>query len=173
MAYNSQLMAAIRNDDKNTFWNMVFDDQEMVKHTVEFNPEWNNGTGYYDSAVDAELPGVEIGEIARSRAPARNSRRLLLIKTTYGNVVLFERYTPDEDGTLTGPIIAHQPYEVDESEMLGGGGTGPLTMDQLVKAVGDNSLNDNIGLRLARFVDTIKNGSARRRRREELDAKNS
>lgn len=152
MTFNHALYDATLNDDKNAFWNLLYNDQELVKHTIAFDPEWANGTGYYNGAVEAPLEGVEIGEIARSRAPGSNNRRILMVKTQFGNVVVFERYTPKEE-QLQGPLVMNLPKAVKQSEMAGE--EGALAMETLVKIFGDGSLMDNVGLRLFHFLKTV------------------
>lgn len=64
--------------------------------TIEFNEDWNNGTGYYNGAVKQnQLPP---GKRAKCVSPD-NYRRIVLIGTRFGNAVFFERYTQDDTKT--------------------------------------------------------------------------
>jgi hypothetical protein len=66
---------------------------------VEFNPEWHNGTDYYNGVESMDL-GLAPGQMVKSRAPAPNSRRIIIVGTQGGDLAMFERYTPDLDGDL-------------------------------------------------------------------------
>lgn len=68
----------------------VFDTLFLVADIVEFNSEWNNGTGYYDGAV--HLPLSE-GDMVRFISPEPNNRKGIIFNTPHGNVVVFERFT--------------------------------------------------------------------------------
>lgn len=157
MAYHHALMQAIDKNDVNAFWNILYHDDAFGHKDIAFNPDWSNGTGYYDGAVNAEIPELEVGEIGRARSPAQNNRRILIIKTQFGNVVVFERMTPAEDGTLKGPLAINMPDLVRHSEMIGT--EGALTMDQLVDIFG-NGVHPvyNVGIRLRDFMNYAKSG---------------
>jgi hypothetical protein len=58
---------------------------------IEFNPAWKNGTGYFDGAVRADF-GLAPGKMARSYCPD-SQRRIIVIGTPKGNMVMFERYS--------------------------------------------------------------------------------
>lgn len=58
---------------------------------IAFSTEWKNGTGYLDNLVDANV-GLRAGECAVTVDDFK--RRVLVIGTPVGNVVLFERYSP-------------------------------------------------------------------------------
>jgi len=60
---------------------------------IPFNPEWKNGTGYFDHAVDC---WVMKGNVVKTICPT-TARRIILIGTVLGTVVVFERYSPDMD----------------------------------------------------------------------------
>lgn len=155
MTYNHALIQAIDANNINDFWNILYADEAFVQKDIEYNPDWNNGTGYFNGAVNAELPELEIGEVGRCKAPAPNNRRILIVKTQFGNVVVFERYTPKEDGALNGPLAINMPDLVRESEMIGT--EGALTMEQLVNIFG-NGLTPtyNVGVRLHQFMEHVK-----------------
>jgi hypothetical protein len=62
---------------------------DSVSTTVEFQPGWNNSTGYLNGAVHAPLT-----ETCKSECP-ETKRRVILIPTQFGgNVVIFERLSP-------------------------------------------------------------------------------
>lgn len=73
---------------------------------VSYNPEWENGTGYFDNAVT--LNRLSPGEMACSQCP--KGRKILLIGTRLGNCVVFYRYSNDD-----GAQIAYNvPHEVEK-----------------------------------------------------------
>lgn len=69
----------------------VFDKAyEAIKKELEFRKEWSNGTGLYDYAVyGSEAPIVSPGMIVKSITPG--GRKLIIVGTRLGNVVVFER----------------------------------------------------------------------------------
>lgn len=58
---------------------------------IAFSTEWKNGTGYLDKLVDANV-GLRAGECAVTVDDFK--RRVLLIGSPVGNIVVFERYSP-------------------------------------------------------------------------------
>jgi hypothetical protein len=65
---------------------------------IEFNPNWNNGTGYMDHAVAGlNAPLLANGEVIACVTPSPNDRKLVIVGTPLGNVVVFQRYTDRED----------------------------------------------------------------------------
>lgn len=157
MTYNHALMAAIDNNNVNDFWNILYNDDAFVSKDIAYDPEWANGTGYYDGAVKADMAELGVGQVGRSRSPAPNNRRILIVKTRYGNVVVFERMTPAEDGTLKGPITINMPDMIRHTELIGT--EGPLTIDQLVSIFG-NGVQPvyNVGVRLEHLLTYMKQG---------------
>jgi hypothetical protein len=66
---------------------------------IEYKAEWNNGTGYYDHAAEGNhAPKLEVGQIVKAHSPYPNNRKLLIVGTELGNVVIFERYTAGAHG---------------------------------------------------------------------------
>jgi hypothetical protein len=67
---------------------------EAIAKTLPFNPEWANGTGYFDHAVKGEhAPLLGVGEMVKSQDDA--GRPLIIIGTPIGNVVVFRRYSKE------------------------------------------------------------------------------
>jgi len=66
---------------------------EKIAFEVPFEAEWKNDTGYFDHAVDCYVPE---GRVVKSTCPT-TKRRIILVGTVLGTVVVFERYTPDMD----------------------------------------------------------------------------
>ena len=71
---------------------------------IPFDPKWNNGTGYLDGAV---AEPVESGKI--KVAETSNARRVVLIGTEIGTIVMFERFSAKEDGERSHIIVANTP----------------------------------------------------------------
>lgn len=64
---------------------------ESILSTIDFDPAWKNATGYLDAAVEADL-GLKPG--ALTKFVDDFGRRAIVIGTRFGNVVVFERYSP-------------------------------------------------------------------------------
>ena len=62
---------------------------------VEFNPEWSNGTGYFDGLVDVPFEGVGIRHFID-----KANRVGLILPTKAGNLVMFQRYTNGGSGVV-------------------------------------------------------------------------
>lgn len=79
----------------------VFNTNYDQLEQIPFNPEWANGTDYYDGAVLGEdAPKVAVGEMVASRSPEPNNRRIIIVGTPLGNLVVFERYTGGQHGVF-------------------------------------------------------------------------
>ena len=62
---------------------------------VEFDPEWANGTGYYDGLTDIHFEGVGIRHFID-----KANRVGLILPTKAGNLVMFQRYTNGGSGVV-------------------------------------------------------------------------
>lgn len=88
---------------------------------IEFNPEWKNGTGYLDGAVEGEFaPKLEAGEVATCLD--NFGRLVVMVGTPFGNVVVFTRFNnwqEDENSVVVfnGPTEVTQ-YFLDISSAL-------------------------------------------------------
>lgn len=70
---------------------------ESCKKELPFQREWSNGTGYFDFAVTGDhAPKLGYGEIVKSTSPG--GRRVLMIGTRLGNVVVFDRFAEQAPG---------------------------------------------------------------------------
>lgn len=77
--------------------------------TVVFNPQWSNGTGYYDHAVMGFLaPNLAPGQTVKTET--FDSRKMIIIGTEFGNCVFFERYA----GGTNGIIVQNSPTKFKE-----------------------------------------------------------
>jgi len=115
---------------------------ERAPKTLDFNPAWSNGVGLYDHAVYGEhAPALPFGTMARSQTGA--GRKLLIISTRLGNVVVFERF-------LSGSKNAQPVYCLQStSAMAEGGWFSRMELDdyELELAVGTD-VSHHIGGRL-------------------------
>lgn len=114
-----------------------------IKHagkTVQFDESWNNGTGYLDGAVRADL-GLAPGETATSTDP--HGRRIVFVGTRLGNVVVFERYK-DRD-----VIVSNMPTVVSKIT----GARGDLSDDQCAQILGGGV--GNVGRDIEELLNAI------------------
>ena len=73
---------------------------------VAFKPEWKNGTGYLDGSAYAELPEIQVGGTFRFTDDF--NRRAVGIKVVAGhNLVIFERYSPSDDGSTSETFVSN------------------------------------------------------------------
>lgn len=112
--------------------------------SIPFNPEWNNGTGYFDKLAEEHI-GLPIGTRFSVDTGGENNRKIVGIVTPVGNVVFFERYTAGESGVicLNLPRALSGLYK-----------TGRQSAEIFDLAVGGvKNLSDNIGQVLDHFVE--------------------
>ena len=81
-------------------FNRVFNSIK-TEDTIEFDPKWENGTGYLNGATKVH---VEVGVIKASKDT--HGRRILLIGTRYGTTVIFDRF---KDQTVGGIYVMNTP----------------------------------------------------------------
>lgn len=75
--------------------------QDLRRYIVDnfkfchFDKEWNNGTGYFNNALTAEVEGAEVGDALYAVCPITGRMVIILYKIADGgeNVVIFKRYT--------------------------------------------------------------------------------
>lgn len=100
-----------------------------------------NGTGYYDHLVKRDL-GHPVGTVLRAMSPGENNRRILVVVTPVGNVVVFERYSAGARGVL----VSNLP-----DELRGLVGSAPVSEDDFNRIV--TSIRDtNIGFAVEQLV---------------------
>lgn len=63
---------------------------------IDFDPAWANGTGYFDHACS--MVELAAGEMARSQDG--HGRKILLIGTNGGTIVIFKRYSDESSLAL-------------------------------------------------------------------------
>lgn len=113
---------------KSTF-EKAFNDIENV---IPFDIKWANGTGYFNGAVTADL-GLKPGEVAKSVATAPDNRRIIIIGTCAGNVVLFERYTPNEKAGENLVVVSNAPRGFNKTGLVI---DGAMSDDHFIDVVG-------------------------------------
>lgn len=115
---------------------------EKIAFEVPFETEWKNGTGYFDHAVDCYVPE---GRVVKSLCPT-TKRRIILVGTVLGTVVVFERYTPDMDQPFI--LTWHAPKALRAFI-----GEPALTSDALERVVCTYYPQDNISKHVDALID--------------------
>lgn len=109
----------------------------QVTH-VPYNPEWKHGD-YFNGACAVELAP---GQIQASTVEGRDARRLLMIGTRAGTIVIFERYTPDNGSAFV--LVSNACMELRNTVIP----SGSLEVDRFCQLVTVHNPADNIGSRL-------------------------
>lgn len=113
------------------------DTYAAIKNVIEFNPSWKNSTGYLDHACNKEF-ALPVGKCAKTVDDF--GRKVILIGTPLGNVVVFSRFSKDE--TI---IVSNWPNGCSSLQIAYGTGSS-LNEDTLHRVLGwgNNQLN-NVG----------------------------
>lgn len=108
-------------------------------YDIDFQSNWANGTGYFDHAVSGDrAPKVSYGVFARSKD--EYGRRILILGTRLGNVVIFDRYGDDRGiFTFNADMMLLRGFKICHTA---------LTEEAMCDLVGDGKIVDNIGQRL-------------------------
>lgn len=116
-----------------------------IATTVAFDPKWENNTGYFDHCVKTDL-GLRPGDVAKS--VDQNDRRIILIGTRFGNVALFERYSPTKT-TLSFKVVGNYPSAL-RGFYAGAMGIGTALTEEGLEHLVDKDAPDkfNIGVML-------------------------
>ena len=115
-----------------------------IAFEIPFDPEWKNGTGYFDHAVDCYVPE---GRVVKSICPD-TERRIVLVGTVLGTVVVFERYTPKPEAKQAFILTWHAP-----NALKGFIGEPALTSDGLEGIVCTYYPQDNISKHVDKLID--------------------
>lgn len=78
---------------------------ETITTVVAFDECWNNGTGYLDGCVKADI-GLRPGDSAKG--VTSNERKFIVVGTRFGNCVVFQRYTGGEGDVF----VSNVPHKV-------------------------------------------------------------
>lgn len=122
---------------------------------IEYNTQWENGTGYLDNAVNSwdHSPRLEPGDCVKSQST--KGRRIIIVGTPIGNVVIFERYTDPECAI----VVANMPRGI--SRIVDD--CGSLSPETISKVLGvhvysgeiDFLKSDNIGHKVKNIIDAF------------------
>lgn len=115
-----------------------------IKDTVPFDPEWRSENGYFENAVDFPL---ECGKVVKSTC-SFSERRLILVGTPLGTVIVFERHSAKTGQTF---VLVHNSHKA-LAPMLG---TSGLSMAQFSLIVTNWDIEENIGSYLAKLYGAM------------------
>lgn len=114
---------------------------------IEYNPEWANGTGYFDGITSMENRFlVPAGEVRRCTDEA--GRRMIIVGTFFGPAVCFDRFGPKSD---------HSVYVQNVSNQLRAcglvTGSSNLSYAEMMEIIGSeyNVQYGNVGQRVAKL----------------------
>ena len=113
-----------------------------IQTEIPFDPEWANGTGYLDGAVSHPLPP---GKMAKT--VDNYERRVILIGTRFGTVVVFDRYRGQTDG---GVYVSNRPNSTTIDALMTGTAIGG---GEMACVLGDYA--PNIGETIERIYNEL------------------
>lgn len=122
-------------------FNEVFD---KVTTEIEYDAAWENGTGYLNYAVHGgNAPKLPEGELAKATDP--DGRKIIIIGTRLGNIVVFERYSNKGDDAI---YVTNAPSELKDFIC-----SGRVNYESMVMLLGSgyNPNKDNIGKKLSKL----------------------
>ena len=124
---------------------------EAITTTIAYNSRWENGTGYFDDAVNGSAaPALKPQEIVKSIDP--HGRRIIIIGTRLGNMVVFDRYSDWE----TKPVFVYNcSKELEQLRLISGRILGESSMLLVVGSWGNSK--DNIGKHIEVMADILDN----------------
>ncbi len=112
------------------------DAYNSIFSVIPYDKAWSNTTGYFDYLVD--LVKLAPGKIAKSMDP--NMRRMILIGTRFGTIVVFDRYSGQIEN---GVWVCNRPHSKVIDSLTSGTSIGQGEMVTLLGSWGN--LNNNIG----------------------------
>ena len=124
-------------------FNRAFD---QITKTIPYDRTWSDGHGYHTPFLTAtDFYFVHVGDVFRSVTPG--GRRLIMIKTVYGMVMVSERYMPgDKRGQHVVVEACSEIHTVFNTYFEEGGLTEPVSGINLSIVLGsDDVLKENIG----------------------------
>jgi len=129
----------------------VFDDPNV--ESIEFKKEWSNGTGYFDFAVYGEhAPRVAPGKVVKCMTPG--NRRMIVVGTHLGNVVVFDRYADNDRGVF----VYNTTTAVERTNLIR---NNSLQDDDMYVILGDEFDRENIGGRIQAIFEGCKKAEER------------
>lgn len=119
----------------------AFNDVEVEE--IEYDQNWGNATGYFDYATEVSLSP---GEIRKTQD--ETNRRLILIGTRFGTVVVFDRFSGQTNG---GVYVSNIPGNNELiSALVPLSAIAPLGMINILGA--RDHITDNIGVKIEKFA---------------------
>lgn len=89
------------------FYQETYSSRSTQLPVLELSEEDFGQTGYFEKLVKKDL-GHAVGTVLRAWTGDTNARRVLILVTQVGNVVMFERYTDGDKGI----IVSNAPQEL-------------------------------------------------------------
>lgn len=118
---------------------------------IAFNEKWANGTGYFDHSVrGVNAPVLTEGEMVSSTST--DNRKIVIVGTRFGNVLVFQRYSDGEKDIY----VCNIPIEV-KKFFNGLFPTGALTEGTVIALLGEysHSFESNIGLHFKKWLPAL------------------
>lgn len=138
-------------NDQNELFTNAFN---KITKTIPFKREWSNQTGQFDFAVYGEYaPVIGNGQAVKSLTPS--GRRLIIIGTRLGLLVVYDRYANQQPG---GDKASKAIFARNTTSAVEGGGWfhQPIFDDiEMAVAVGDES-GENLGRRIEQLHSALK-----------------
>ena len=120
---------------------------------VQEKVEWSNGTGYYDGLCGGYAPTLKTGAVAKFMSA--NNRRVIVVGTPRGNLVVFDRYSRNDEGQYPGPCVINAARRLEALKLFETtGGVSERDM-YLFVGYGDDVLKDNIGFAVQRLIEEV------------------
>ena len=147
-------MSAIVVTSKIAYTTVAFNKAFDHAKKIEYKSEWANGTGYYNGAVlGDDAPKLAIGEIVCAHSPMPNDRKLVIVGTPLGNVVVFQRYSGGEHGTYVSNAT------MTFNRHIGNRLNRPLSENDITYLLGDGefpTLYKNVGVSLTALLKAVE-----------------
>lgn len=115
-----------------------------ITNTVEYSTKWENGTGYLDGVVRDTT--IVFDDNGYAKSTTTKGRRMVIVKTVKGNIVIFERYT-DPHSTV---VVSNMPGSIGTLFQL----DGSLSAEKVRHILGDPvypSICPNLGVAIDEF----------------------
>lgn len=119
-------MSATPNFAAETFNGMF----AAITNEVTFNPNWANGTGYYDGAIKGEH-AVTLAPGEMAKCMSNNERKMIFVGTRFGTFVIFERFSGGENGVH----VMNMPTKLSQLGLVETGGR--ITSADMTRMIGN------------------------------------
>lgn len=124
---------------------------EIIKAEIPFNPEWNNGTGYYDGACKGpDKVIIDAGQMAKCISPFPNNRKIIFVGTPVGTLAVFERFSEGANGVYVHNAVHHFLSQLIQPQ-------SPLNAHDMCSILGQawDKGDSNIGMRIQRLLKLL------------------